>query len=395
MNIAIIGAGLAGCHTAMALRQAEEAADLAPSKITVFNGESHPPYDRPPLSKELLSRPKPVPLQEASGANLSASDVDLRTGTTITGLTQSTHGWQLASSHGEFTADHVIVATGLVPRSPWPQAQVLKTLDDAASLRAALAADAGPVVIIGAGWIGAELAWQLHHHGREVIVVEAGPHPLWQQLGQVGSLTASWYEAAGITLLTDTKVLAVTATSDDSPFQVSTSVAQIPAGVVVSAVGGRPATDFLTAHADLLTPTGHLRVNSSYQVCSGEPPVAGLWAVGDVAQAPGRIGGHWFDAIRDPNTLAHGLYGLPLPAPALQEVFSEQFGRRIVGLGQYTPDPRAVLSVEKTTDQDGVITSFVAHYRDDAGTLLGAVICEAPREVIAVRKELRRALRNR
>src|SRR5215469_10355494 len=183
----VTGAGLAGLRTAQELRAHGYA-----GAITLVGAEDRPPYDRPPLSKKVLTDG----IDPSLHADFAALDADFRPGEAAVGLEPSA----LVTDRGKYSFDHLVVATGAVPVAlPGPGRQrFLRTYDDALALRALLRPGLR-LAIVGAGWIGAELATAAAAAGCRVTVVEAGPAPLATALGpEAGSRTAPWYDRAGV-----------------------------------------------------------------------------------------------------------------------------------------------------------------------------------------------------
>ena len=193
-SVAVVGAGLAGTQTVAALR-----GHGFDGRVTLLGAEGVPPYDRPPLSKELLTRPDPVWLADDLGIDVLALADDVRLGDPATGLVPSPERVVVRTASGsDVEADAVVLAMGSTPVVPrgWESAWTLHTVADAARLRAALRPGLR-LVIVGAGWIGAEVAGVAAGAGAEVTVVEAAPLPLARQVGPtVGARFPRWYEAA-------------------------------------------------------------------------------------------------------------------------------------------------------------------------------------------------------
>ena len=171
-NVVVVGAGLAGLRTIEELRARGYA-----GRITLVGAETRPPYDRPPLSKKLMTGE----LDDTSlRADLAALDIDVRLGEVATKLRPGT----LSTDRGELDFEALVLATGAAPiRLPGPGRQhVLRTLDDALALRELL----GPgtqLCVVGAGWIGAELATAARTRGCQVTVLEAADAPLAAAVG--------------------------------------------------------------------------------------------------------------------------------------------------------------------------------------------------------------------
>jgi 3-phenylpropionate/trans-cinnamate dioxygenase ferredoxin reductase subunit len=198
-RVVIVGAGLAGGRSAVELRR-----QGFTGRITLVGGEPHLPYDRPPLSKAVLSG-----RTEDTTLGFDFDGVEFLAGRRATGLRPGC----LDTDHGSLDFDGLIIATGAAPVTlpgDGPQ-RVLRTIDDARALRDVLKPGCR-LVVVGAGWIGAEVATAAAKRGAEVTVVEAGPAPLAQAIGeQVGACTVPWYAQAGVTLRLGTGVEAVRA----------------------------------------------------------------------------------------------------------------------------------------------------------------------------------------
>src|SRR6266566_6484371 len=228
-RVVVAGAGLAGFRTVEELRERGFA-----GPITLIGAEPRPPYDRPPLSKKFLAEPD---LDPSLKADFGALDVDFRPDEAATGL-----GDELVTSRGAYPFDHLVLATGSLPVAlPGDGRQrFLRTYDDALALRDLLKPGLR-LAIVGAGWIGAELATAAAAHGSQVTVVEAGPAPLAAAIGTlVGAQIARWYAAAGVDLRVATPVEAV------RPGGLALAGGgRVEADEVVTAVGVRPAIDWL------------------------------------------------------------------------------------------------------------------------------------------------------
>ena len=193
------GAGLAGFRAVTELRERGFT-----GQITLIGAETRPPYDRPPLSKKVLTDDGVDPSLQA---DFGALEVDFRPGEAATGMDAQT----LATDRDKYAYDRLILATGAVPvalAGPGRQ-RFLRNYDDALALRS-LFRPGLRLAIVGAGWIGAELATAAAAHGCQVTVVEAGPAPLAAALGApVGAQTARWYAGAGVRLQTGVAVESV------------------------------------------------------------------------------------------------------------------------------------------------------------------------------------------
>lgn len=368
----IIGAGLAGLRTAAELR-----AQNSSQEIILLGAESYPPYDRPPLSSELLSRTDPVWLAEDLSIDWPTVADSVHLGVRATGLTLGQTSTVHTDSAGDFDAANIVIATGSTPINPWPGTLTLTTIDDAARLRLALADTPKRVAIIGAGWIGVELAHVLSGAGHSVVLIEAGSHPLGERLGEAAPYVARWLD--GVDLRVDTAVTGVEGTTVRTPSE------RITADLVITCVGVRPATDWLARSGISRDERGYLPVGPGGRVATAEGRV---WAVGDVAtrmhETFGRVdGGHWFSALRDPALVAADILGMPVPESSVPEVFSNQGAHHVETLGSLAGKE----TVLRGNIEDG---SWVLFHLTD-GSLVGAVVANAPRDTSSIRRALSRA----
>ncbi len=370
----MVGAGLAGLRTVAELRAAGYT-----GHVQLIGAEEHPPYDRPPLSKELLSKPAPVWLAEDLGHDLAALADDVHLGVRAASLSVAGDGVQVTSAGGvTFAADQVVLATGSHAVRPpeWTGVLTLHTLDEAEHLRRALA-ERLEVIVIGAGWIGAEVAGVAAGAGSTVQVLESGPVPLWRQLGEeLGGRTVPWYAEAGVRLHTQAAVTAV-----EHGKVTLADASTLTGDLVLCAIGARPDTGWLAGSVPL-TDRGQVLVDAG-----GRSPVPGVWAVGDVAERDhplfGRVpGGHWSAALTDPAALARAMLGQELPAaePA-PYLNSSQLGHQLTVYGRLTSD--------RITRGDPAAPPWTELCLE-GDRLTGAVIADAPRDVAAVRKLLGR-----
>lgn len=355
-RIAVIGASLAGLSAARALR-----AQGFDGELTVVGDELHRPYDRPPLSKEYLAGTfgEADLALEADGAEPAA---DWLLGVRATALDAARRAVTLSDGR-ELRADGVVIATGAAARTlPGSQGlagvHTLRTLDDARGLRAELA-PGKRLVVIGAGFVGAEVASTAHTLGLDVTVVEAAPTPLAGPLGaEMGAVVAGLHTDHGVRLVCGTGVkglggeLAVDAVLLDDG-------RSLPADVVVVGIGARPNVDWLAGSG--------LRLDNGV-ICGadGRTGVPGVVAVGDCANwydpraSSHRRVEHWTGAVERPATAVAALLageGAPEPAvPKPPYFWSDQYGVRIQFAGNAagadsvsvelgSPDGRDVLAV--------------------------------------------------
>ncbi|HTS97435.1 MAG TPA: FAD-dependent oxidoreductase [Streptosporangiaceae bacterium] len=326
-RIVVAGAGLAGLRTAEELRASGYAGAL-----TLVGAETRPPYDRPPLSKRLMAGElSDTTLRE----DLPALELTLRLGETATGLDEGV----LRTDRGEHRFDRLVLATGAVPvRLPGGGRQrVLRTLDDALALRDRLRPGLR-LVIVGAGWIGAELATAAAARGCRVTVLEAAAAPLAAAVGpEVGALTAGWYQAAGVDLRLGQAVESV------QPGGLALAGGGwLAADEVVTAVGVRPATGWLVGSGVAL----ENGVAADEQLRTTVP---GVFAAGDCMAFWSRRYRrrlrfeHWDVALRAPAVVAANLLGAADVYDPVPYFWSEQFGRMIQYVGFHGAAGRMLL----------------------------------------------------
>ncbi|MFJ2646976.1 NAD(P)/FAD-dependent oxidoreductase [Streptomyces sp. NPDC087420] len=318
---------MAGVQTAVALREGGFR-----DRITLIGAEPHPPYDRPPLSKAVL-------LGQADGSSFdidfSALSVELRLGLPVTGLRPDVR--EIDTPDGPVPYDVLVVATGAEPvRLPGtedvPGVHLLRTLDDAERLRPVLARQ-DAVVVVGAGWIGAEFATAAREAGCAVTVVEAADRPLAGIFpAEVAAPMAGWYAESGAELLTHARVASV-----EPGAVVLADGRRLPAGAVVVGIGARPATGWLAGSGMELGPDGSVTADERLRTS-----LPGVYAVGDCASFPSaRYGArllvhHWDNALQGPRTVAARIIGetegVYDPVPYF---WSEQFGRFVQYAGHH------------------------------------------------------------
>ncbi|CAM5745295.1 putative Rhodocoxin reductase [Streptomyces afghaniensis 772] [Streptomyces afghaniensis] len=330
-RVVVAGAGMAGVQTAVALRE-----QGFTGTVSLIGAEPHQPYDRPPLSKAVL-------LGKAEGSafdvDFEALGIELRLGCEVLGLRPGDH--ELDTEDGPVPYDVLVVATGAEPirlagAEGVPGVHLLRTLDDAERLRPVLVRR-HDIVVVGAGWIGAEFATAAREAGCAVTVVEAAERPLAGALpAEVAAPMAGWYADAGAVLRTHARVERVepgTVVLDDG--------SRLPAGAVVVGIGARPATAWLSGSGVELGTHGEIVADQHLR--SSAPDV---YAVGDCASFPsGRYGErllvhHWDNALQGPRTVAVNIVGrasgeTPAVYDPVPYFWSEQFGRFVQYAGHH------------------------------------------------------------
>ncbi|WP_395371800.1 NAD(P)/FAD-dependent oxidoreductase [Streptomyces tubercidicus] len=379
-RVVIIGAGIAGVQTAVALREQGWR-----GAITLLGDEPHQPYDRPPLSKAVL-------LGKAEGStfdiDFAALDIELCLGRQVTALVPDAR--LVETADGPVSYDYAVLATGadpiMLPGSEgMPGVHLLRTLDDAERLRPVLAAQ-HEIVVVGAGWIGAEFATAAREAGCAVTVVEAADRPLAGALpAEVAGHMTGWYTDAGAELRTGARVASVTAgavTLADGT--------TLPADAVVIGIGARPATAWLAGSGVEISPQdGSVLADDRLRTS-----VPDVYAVGDCASFPSARYGtrllihHWDNALQGPRTVAEniargdaeGLVYDPVPY-----FWSEQFGRFV----QYAGHHRDADELVWRGDPAGAAWSVI-WLRD--GRLVALLAVGRPRDLAQGRKLIERGV---
>jgi 3-phenylpropionate/trans-cinnamate dioxygenase ferredoxin reductase component len=331
----IAGASLAGAKTAEALRE-----EGFGGQIVLIGAEPHYPYERPPLSKEYL--------QGAAGREAifvhedgwyADNGVDLRLGTAVTAIDRGAR--EVAVAGGErLRYDKLLLATGCVPRRlPAPGADAdgvlyLRTVDDSDRMRDALAA-ASRVVVVGAGWIGLEVAASARAAGPEVTVVEEMSLPLLRVLGpEVAPVFLNLHREHGVDFRFGTRVAEILVSgARASGARVSGVRAvgvrlhdgtQIGADVVVVGIGAAPAVGLADA-AGLEVQDG---VVTDAALRTSDPDI---FAAGDVARSYHPVLGrrirveHWANALNQPPTAARAMLGQDAAFERLPFFYTDQY----------------------------------------------------------------------
>lgn len=382
-SITIVGASLAGLSTARALRAEGYDGDLV-----VVGEEDHRPYDRPPLSKYFLRGGLDADALALSDAE---EDEDLAVrwvlGERAERLDPATLTVTLSGGQ-QLHSDGVVIATGASPRRlPGTDGlagiHTLRTLDDAYALRADLWHGQPRVVVIGAGFIGAEVASTASQLGLDVTIVEALELPLERVLGtEMARVCSSLHDEHGVRLLCGTGVAGFTGTDRVSGVTLADGK-HLPADVVLVAVGVQPATDWLAGSG--------VKIDDGVVCDSGcATSVPNVVAVGDVARCPNPFTGrharieHWASATEQAKTAARTLLtSTSAAAPSAPPYFwSDQYHVRIQLAGHVAPgsEPRIVQG-------DVESRSFAAVYERD-GIAVAALAMNQPKLFNRLRRTL-------
>jgi 3-phenylpropionate/trans-cinnamate dioxygenase ferredoxin reductase component len=379
-HVVVVGLGAAGIAAAEALR-----AEGYGGRLTLVGAETHLPYDRPPLSKQVLTRAWD-PAQTALRADADYSDLDagFLLGTAATGLDVSARKLLLGPGPA-LDYDALVIATGVRPRRlasghELDGVHVLRTLDDAVALRDALT-PGRRVAVIGAGFLGTETAAAARGLGLEVTLIDPLPTPLHRQLGaRVGALAGRLHAERGVDVCTGVAV--------DRLFGRDGRVAGVALGdgrlvgadVVVVAIGSVPATDWL-ADSGLTLDDGV----SCDSCCRAAP---GVYAGGDVASGPDpRFGRrlrleHRMNATEHAAAAARNLLGAETPYTPVPYFWTDQYDSILQVYGILPADAQVARA-----SGDPAQGGFVALY-GSGGRVVGALGWNSPRPLRAARRHV-------
>lgn len=370
----LIGGGVAAVRCARTLRRHGYA-----GSILIIGDEPHPPYNRPPLSKELMRGEVAFELVAAEPAPwYERRDIELRNGVAVTTVDTGARRVTLADG-SRIGYARCLIATGAAPRRPpipgAQHARLLRTVDDALAIRGPATAGAG-VVLIGGGFIGVEVAASLAARGARVILVELGPALWGDQLGrELSGWAARVLADAGVSVR-----LTVRATRIE-PGLVHIGGEAFAADVIVAGVGVAP-RDALARDAGLAVDDG-IVTDASHATSA-----AGVWAAGDVARVDGLRVEHWHAAREGGERAALAMLGLPLPPPRAPWVFSEFAGQQLDVVGLPGPDDEAHVVGDLSADAFAV--AFLSDGRVSAlGIVNAAIDVEEARRLVERRAALR------
>lgn len=376
-SIHIVGASLAGIRAAEALRRRE-----FDGRIVLIGDEPHHPYDRPPLSKQVLAGEWEVDrLALTKPEKFEDLDLDLRLGVRATSFDLASR--TLSTDTGDDIVDGLVIATGARCRTlPGTEemsgVHVLRSLDDALALRADL--DAGPdrVVVVGAGFIGAEVAATCRGRGHAVTMVEPLPTPLGRVLGDdIGGVMAEVHVEHGVDLRTGVGVDRLEADAGRVARVVLTDGTVVEADLVVIGIGVLPNTEWLEGSGLTL---------DNGVVCDATMLAApGVTAAGDVARWPNqrfdelmRVE-HWDNAIEQGVHAAERLLvddDDAVPFEPVPWFWSDQYDRKIQLAGRIRPGDDTHLATGSLEER-----RFAQLFGRD-GRLVGVLGFNRPRHVM-------------
>jgi 3-phenylpropionate/trans-cinnamate dioxygenase ferredoxin reductase subunit len=382
-HIVIIGAGLTGARAAESLRK--EGFD---GSVTIVGDEPELPYIRPPLSKDYLRGESEREKTFVHPASFYEDNrIDIRRSSTATEIDPA--GRRLVLDDGSVLPfDRLLIATGATPRTlPVPGADLpgvhtFRTLADADNVRAA-AEHAERIVVIGAGWIGSEIAASLRTMDRRVTIIAPDRVPLERVLGaEIGGVYGDLHAERGVELRLGTGVERLVGTDRVEAVETS-SGERIPADLVVVGIGVRPRVE-LAAASGLAIGDG-IEVSGTLE--TSEP---GIFAAGDVASAwhpfyQARLRSeHWANAKFQGSAAGHSLLGGAAPFDRIPYFYSDQYDLGMEYRGHSSPGDEVVVRGSLAE------RSFIALWVRD-----GRVVAGMNANIWDVAKPIERLIRSR
>ncbi|MFJ5987074.1 NAD(P)/FAD-dependent oxidoreductase [Lentzea sp. NPDC092896] len=353
-RVVVVGASAAGVTTAETLRR-----EGYTGRLTLVGDEKVLPYDRPPLSKQVLAgtwEPEKTVLRPDSA--YVDHDIELKLGSAASGLDLARR--TVALSNGEEIAyDGLVIATGTAPRTlPFGHdlagVHVLRTIDDALALRSDLLRSSA-VVVVGAGFLGTEAAASARRLGLDVTLVDPLPLPLVRQFGErVASAIAELHEEQGVRLRTGTGVTALHGEVAVSGVELTDGTV-LRADVVLVAIGAVPATGWLAGSG--------VPVDDGVVCDATCRAVDGVYAAGDVARWFNPHFGtlmrveHRMNATEQGMAVARALLGARTPFAPVPYFWTDQFDVKVQAYGVF-PAGAETSVVHGRLDE----RKFVAHY---------------------------------
>jgi 3-phenylpropionate/trans-cinnamate dioxygenase ferredoxin reductase subunit len=355
----IVGGGLGGAKAAEALRDKD-----FNGKIILLAEEKHLPYERPPLSKDYLAGKKSLGEFTVHDSDwYRDNDIDLRIGTAVLAVDPAAHTVELPDATS-VRYDKLLLATGSRSRrlpiagSDAAGVHYLRTFDDASTLNSALT-EGSTLAVIGAGWIGLEVAASARERGVNVTVVETAELPLVGAVGEeVGSVFAKLHRDHGVDLRLQTEVEEITTADGKATGLRLPDGSTISADAVLVAVGAQPNIE-LADRAGLSMDDGGVLVDASLRTSDAD-----IYAVGDIAAAEHPLFGgrirteHWANALKQPAVAVAGMLGDQAEYTELPYFFTDQYDLGMEYAGHAPSYQRVVFR----GDVDG--REFVAFWLD-------------------------------
>ena len=366
----IIGGGLTAARAVEGIREHDRE-----GAITVVSAEDHVPYERPPLSKDVLqgkaaadvAYPHPEGWYRAQG-------VTLRLGEPATAISVDERTVTLADGTA-LPWDRLLLATGSVvrrldvPGGDLPGVRYLRTMDDSLALLERLR-DGGDVVVVGAGWIGLEVAAAARQHGCHVTIIEPAAAPLLGVMGErIGTWFADFHAAHGVELRLGTGVTGFAGTERVTGV-VTDAGDTIPAQTVVVGVGIRPSTELAEA-------AGLDVDNGVVTDAALRTSVQGIWAAGDVANWESRLLGrhirveHWANANDGGLAAGRSMAGVEVTHDPVPFFFSDQYDAGLEYAGYVPRDTDSELVVRGDMAGNEFMAFWVVPAGDGVKVLAG------------------------
>jgi 3-phenylpropionate/trans-cinnamate dioxygenase ferredoxin reductase component len=368
-SVVIVGAGLAGSRCAETLR-----AEGFGGRIVLIGEERRAPYERPALSKEFLAGERER-IELRPPGHWEAREIELVLGRRVERLDLARRTYE-----GGPPADALVIATGAraraLPGPTPPGVLTLRAAADAERLGRALAAT-GRLAIVGAGFVGAEVASTARALGVEVTLIDMTPVPLARVLGEeTGRLLAERYREHGVDLRMGTGLRAMRTSPAGRLSGLELADGSfVPCDTALIAIGAEPASELL----------GGDRGGIDTDAC-GRTAHRGVFACGDVARSWRPSLGdrvrveHWTSAAGQAASVAHAVLGRSRPYDDVPYFWSDQFGLRL----QHVGHPHGW----ETTVIEGDEDSFCARFLDRERRLVGALAANRPRDVGHLRREV-------
>ncbi|OBA79061.1 pyridine nucleotide-disulfide oxidoreductase [Mycobacterium sp. 1164966.3] len=364
----IVGGGLAGAKAVEALRDN----DFDGTAVLLCE-EDLLPYERPPLSKEYLAGKKSLNDFTVHNSDwYREHDVDLRLGVRVSSLDPAAHTVGLPDGT-TLGYDKLLLATGSASRhAPIPGSDAagvhyLRTFGDAAALNSVLA-DGSSLAVVGAGWIGLEVAAAARQRGANVTVVETAKQPLMAALGEtVGEVFANLHRDHGVDLRLEAQVEEIPTEQGKATGLKLADGSTVKADTVLVAVGAKPNIE-LAEQAGLSMSDGGVAVDPSLRTSDAD-----IYAVGDIAAAEHPLFGvrirteHWANALKQPAVAVAGMLGKPGEYDELPYFFTDQYDLGMEYAGHAPSFDRVVFR------GDVVGREFVAFWLDGNSRVLAGM----------------------
>ncbi|OCB52607.1 pyridine nucleotide-disulfide oxidoreductase [Mycobacterium malmoense] len=368
ITFVIIGGGLAGAKAVEALRDSD-----FDGRIALFAEEERLPYERPPLSKEYLAGKKSLTDFTVHDSDwYDDHNVDLRLGSRVSAVSAGEHTVALPDGT-TVRYDKLLLATGSssrrppIPGSDADAVHYLRTYEDAVALNSVLT-EGSSLAVVGAGWIGLEVAAAARQRGVEVTVVESAKQPLVAALGEtVGEVFAGLHRDHGVDLRLEAQVEEITTSGGKATGLKMRDGSAVAADAVLVAVGAKPNVE-LAEQAGLAMGSGGVLVDTSLRTSDPD-----IYAVGDIAAAEHPLFGgrirteHWANALKQPAVAAAGMLGSPGEYAELPYFFTDQYDLGMEYVGHASGSERVVFR------GDVAAREFVAFWLDPENRVLAGM----------------------